>query len=108
MTININLTVSAGTDILQKFLDEVDELKKGQRKIMAAIDDLKAAVARNNASTLAELQAISTKLASSANADDPDVAAAAVSLNALSDKLDAETTALNGGTPPSTGGAPVS
>ncbi len=61
---------------------------------MAAIDDLKAAVTRLNTSTTAELKAISDKLADSANSNDPDVEAAATALNALSDKLDAETATL--------------
>lgn len=64
----------------------------------SAIDDLKAAVARNGASTSAALKAISEKLA----AEDPDVEAAAVALNSLSDKLDAETAVLTAPETPAT------
>jgi len=67
-------------------------------KIMAAIDDLKAAVTRLNDSTSAELKAISDKL-SQPNSTDADVEAAATALNALSDKLDAETAVLTATAP---------
>jgi len=65
---------------------------------MAAIDDLKAAVTRLNDSTSAELKAISDKL-SQPNSTDADVEAAATALNALSDKLDAETAVLTATAP---------
>ncbi len=71
---------------------------RGQYEIMTAIDDLKAAVTRLNASTSAELKAISDKL----SAEDPDVEAAATALNSLSDKLDAETATLTGPATPTT------
>lgn len=71
---------------------------------MASIDDLKTAVARLATSTSTELKAIADKL-SQPNPDAADVAAAAATLNGLSDKLDAETALLTG-LPPA--GPPVS
>lgn len=80
-------------------------IEKGQTAIMAAIDDLKAAVIRLNASTSAELKALADKL-SQPNADEAAVAAAVVSLNQVSDNLDTETASL-AGAPPVAGGPPA-
>ena len=61
-----------------------------ERRIMSNITDLTDAVTRLNASVSAELAAIANSL----GGDNPDVAAAVAAINAVSDKLDAETTAL--------------
>lgn len=67
-----------------------------EKRIMTDIENLAAAVARNNASTLAELKAIADKLAAlgASAGNDPAIAQAVTDLNALSSKLDAETVAL--------------
>lgn len=62
---------------------------------MAAIDDLKAAVARLGTSTSAEIKAVSDKLSTlGGGASDADIEAAVTSLNSISDNLDAETATL--------------
>ena len=69
---------------------------------MAAIDDLKAAVARLGASTSAEIKAITDKLAGLGDSvSAADVETAVASLNATAATLDAETQTLTG-TPPAT------
>ena len=67
---------------------------------MAAIDDLKKAVARLAASTAAELQAVAAAL-TGIGSSDPAVEQAATDLNAIADKLDAETATLTGTKPSS-------
>ena len=67
---------------------------KGQQKIMAAIDDLKTAFGRLSQSVSAEIAAVSAKLASLPNANDPAIQEVATSLNAVSDTLDKETASL--------------
>lgn len=90
-------------------LDNIDhkqeEILERTTKTMAAIDDLKAAVARDNASLSAELKAIGDKL-SQPNPDTADIAAAAIAINGFSDLLDNQTAVLTG-TPPVAGGPPA-
>lgn len=86
-----------------KRLDRMEELlellEKGQHHAMAAIDDLKTAVARLSASTSAEIKAVSDKL-DSLGSNDPAIADAVNSLNKASDTLDAETATLTAPVPP--------
>jgi predicted nucleic acid-binding Zn-ribbon protein len=74
---------------------KLDLILKEQQKIMAAIDDLKKSVADLNTSFSNELDAISTKL-SSGGTSDADVEAVVAQIDALKEKVDAETTALTG------------
>lgn len=86
-----------------KRLDRIEELveilEKGQHHTMAAIDDLKTAVARSAASASAEIKAVSAKL-DSLGSNDPAIADAVASLNKTSDVLDAETATLTAPAPP--------
>jgi len=68
-----------------------------ESRIMAAIDDLKAAVTKLNTSVSNELAAISAKLSVPSN--EADVAAAATAINDLAAKLDAETAVLTAPAP---------
>jgi hypothetical protein len=63
--------------------------------IMAALDDLKAAVTRVGASAVTELKAISDKLTSLGDSvSSTDVENAVAQINAVADSLDAETKTL--------------
>ena len=68
---------------------------------MSAIADLNAAVTRLTSSVSAELKAISNTLANEPS--DADIQQAALAINGLSDKLDAETAALTAGAAPAPG-----
>jgi len=71
------------------------DLNHMETRVMSALTDLQAAVARLAASTSAEIKAVSDKLASlGGSASDADVEAAVTQLNATADALDAEAAAL--------------
>lgn len=73
-------------------------------KLVAAVDDLKNAVVRLNTDVGAELDAIAAKLATFGDSvTSADVENAVASINAVSDKLEAETAALGTGTGTGTG-----
>jgi predicted nucleic acid-binding Zn-ribbon protein len=76
----------------------LNQILKEQYKIMAAIDDLKTAVANLGNSITNELEAISNRLSSlqPTGASDAEVEAVVQQLDALRDKVDAETATLSG------------
>ena len=66
---------------------------------MAAIDDLKSAVADLGTSISNELAAISAKLSNPTGASDADVEAVVAQINTLKSQVDAETATLTGPAP---------
>lgn len=78
----------------------LSQLLEKDGQIMSALSDLNTAYTRLNTSISAEIQAVSDKIASLGGAVSAADAAALVStLNALSDKVDAETASLTGTAP---------
>lgn len=88
-------------DAQQQELEVLKQILRKEEQMADALTDLQGAVARLNSSSVAELQAISTKLGSlGGSVTAADVEAAVTSINAVADKLDAETAALVPPTPP--------
>lgn len=83
-----------GSSDLRQIYTEIQLVLKNQGKIMAAIDDLKTAVAALKVSVSNELAAVIAKL-SAPNANDADIQAAVADLNTLKANLDSETTTLS-------------
>lgn len=82
--------------VLKNIHQDFVKINTGENKIMAALEDLKASVARLAASTSAELKAIADKLAGFGDAvTAADVEATVADINKVSDSLDAEVAALN-------------
>jgi len=75
---------------------KLNQILKGQQNIVAAIDDLKKAVADLGTSVSAELDAISTKLANATpDASDADIEDVVGQIEALKEKVDAQTNTLS-------------
>jgi predicted nucleic acid-binding Zn-ribbon protein len=75
--------------------EKLDQILKEQKRIMAAIDDLKNSVAALGTSISSELAAISAKL-SNPETSDADIEAVVSQIDALKTQVDTETATLAG------------
>lgn len=80
-------------EILGK-LGKLDQILKEQQKIVAALDDLKGAVADLGTSISNELAAVTAKLSNPSGTSDADIQAVVGQLKNLKVQVDAETATL--------------